>query len=101
MKSSKIFKGFLVFLAAIFIINQLVSSLYMPIKTENAVFYTANDGFKITGYIIKLAQLFHSFYSHCYVVDENNKELYADILKFGWDSFDKTIIAPISFLDIF
>lgn len=24
---------------------------------------------------------------------ENNKELYADILKFGWDSFDKTIIA--------
>lgn len=53
MKGSKIFKGFLIFLAAIFIINQLVSSLYMPIKTENAVFYTATDGFKITGHIFR------------------------------------------------
>lgn len=53
MKASKIFKGFLILLAAVFIINQLVSSLYMPIKTETAVFYTATDGFNITGHIIR------------------------------------------------
>ena len=53
MKSSKAFKIVLGLIVAIFIINQLVSSLYMPIKTENAVFFTANDGFKITGHIIR------------------------------------------------
>ena len=53
MKSSKVFKIIVLGLAVIFIINQLVSSLYMPVKTENAVFYTANDGFKITGHIIR------------------------------------------------
>ena len=53
MKNSKIFKIVLGLIVAIFIINQLVSSLYMPIKTENAVFFTANDGFKITGHIIR------------------------------------------------
>ena len=53
MKGSKAFKVILGMLVAIFIINQLVSSLYMPIKTENAVFFTANDGFKITGHIIR------------------------------------------------
>lgn len=30
---------------------------------------------KIANYIQKLAQLFHSFYNDCYVIDENNKEL--------------------------
>ena len=53
MKFSKIAKVFLIVIAAIFIINQLFSSLYNPIKTENAVFYTATDGFKITGHIIR------------------------------------------------
>ncbi len=53
MKGSKIFKISLLVIASVFIINQLISSLYMPIKTENAVFYTANDGFKITGYIVR------------------------------------------------
>lgn len=53
MKSSKVFKVILGMIVAIFIINQLVSSLYMPIKTENAVLFTANDGFKITGHIIR------------------------------------------------
>lgn len=53
MKSSKVFKVVLGLIVAIFIINQLVSSLYMPIKTESAVFFTANDGFKITGHIIR------------------------------------------------
>ena len=53
MKSSKVFKVILGMIVAFFIINQLVSSLYMPTKTENAVFFTANDGFKITGHIIR------------------------------------------------
>ena len=53
MKSAKVFKVILGIIVAIFIINQLVSSLYMPIRTENAVFFTANDGFKITGHIIR------------------------------------------------
>ncbi len=53
MKTSKFFKIFIIVLASIFIINQLVSSLYMPIKTENVVYYTARDGFKITGHIIR------------------------------------------------
>lgn len=30
---------------------------------------------KIANYIQKLAQLFHSFYNDCYVIDEQNKEL--------------------------
>ena len=30
---------------------------------------------KITNYIQKLAQLFHSFYNDCYAIDEENKEL--------------------------
>ncbi len=53
MNGSKIFKYALMLLAAIFIINQLFSSLYMPIKTENAVYFTANDGFKVSGQIIR------------------------------------------------
>ncbi len=53
MKGSKFLKICLCIIGAIFIINQLVASLYMPIKTETATYYTANDGFKITGYIIR------------------------------------------------
>ncbi len=53
MNASKAFKIFVLVLAGIFILNQVISSLYMPIKTENAVFYTVNDGFKITGHIIR------------------------------------------------
>ena len=51
MKGSRFFKISFLVIATVFIINQLLSSVYMPIKTENAVFYTANDGFKITGQI--------------------------------------------------
>lgn len=35
----------------------------------------ARSPHKITNYIHRLAQLFHSFYNDCYVIDENNKEL--------------------------
>ena len=53
MKRNTIIKIALVFLAVIFIINQAVSMLYKPITTDSAVFYTANNGFKITGVIIR------------------------------------------------
>ena len=53
MKGSKFFKISFLVIASIFIINQLLSSIYMPINTETAVFYTVNDGFKITGQIIR------------------------------------------------
>ncbi len=53
MRGSKFFKICIAIIAAVFVINQIISSLYTPVKTENAVFYTANDGFKITGHIIR------------------------------------------------
>lgn len=53
MKASKFFKIALLVLVIIFIINQIVSALYTPIKTETAEFCTANDGFNITGHIIR------------------------------------------------
>lgn len=53
MRASKFFKICLLVLLVVFIINQLVSALYTPIKTETAEFYTANDGFNITGHIIR------------------------------------------------
>ena len=53
MKGSSVFKLLLLAIVLIFIIHQSVSSIYKPIKTESAVFYTASDGFKITGLIIR------------------------------------------------
>ncbi len=53
MSGSKIFRIAIAVLVAVFIINQIISSLYIPIKTENAVYFTDNDGFKITGHIIR------------------------------------------------
>ena len=40
-------------LAAVFVINQLLAVFYKPIKTENAVYYTACDGLDITGVIVR------------------------------------------------
>ncbi|MBR7133598.1 MAG: hypothetical protein IKD04_08730 [Clostridia bacterium] len=53
MKGSSVLKGFLVVVALIFVINQVVSSVYSPVKTDSAVFYTSTDGFNITGIIIR------------------------------------------------
>ena len=52
-KASTVIKIFVILLAAVFIINQLFAALYNPIKTENAVYYTATDGLDITGVIIR------------------------------------------------
>jgi hypothetical protein len=43
----------LVLLAVIFIANQLITTLYKPISVETTQFYNANDGFKITGVVIR------------------------------------------------
>jgi len=53
VKGSSILKAFVVLLLSIFIINQLISSLYEPVKTESAIYYTSTDGFNVTGVIIR------------------------------------------------
>ena len=53
MKGSSIIKIGLLLLAVVFVAHQTISAIYKPIKSETAVFYTATDGFKITGLIIR------------------------------------------------
>ncbi|MBQ6825674.1 MAG: hypothetical protein IJP34_03320 [Clostridia bacterium] len=53
MKGQSVLKFFLMLLAAVFVINQLLAVFYKPIKTENAVYYTACDGLDITGVIVR------------------------------------------------
>lgn len=53
MKGSSVLKAFVILIAAVFIINQIFSSVYRPVKTESAVYYTAVDGMNITGLIIR------------------------------------------------
>lgn len=53
MKGSKILRGCIILLISVFIIHQLISSLYTPISTESATFYSSADGFNITGVIIR------------------------------------------------
>lgn len=53
MKGVKIIRGIAIFIIAVFVIHQAFSAIYNPIKTENAIYYTATDGLKITGLIIR------------------------------------------------
>ena len=53
MKGSSFIKVLLIIVALVFVFHQTVSSLYTPIKTDTAVYYTATEGFKITGLIIR------------------------------------------------
>lgn len=53
MKKNTLIKFAIIFVAAAFLINQAVSAFYKPVTTESAVFYTANNGFKITGVVIR------------------------------------------------
>ncbi len=53
MKKFSPIKFLLAFLALTFIVHQLISIFYKPISTESAYFYTANNGFDITGVIIR------------------------------------------------
>lgn len=60
MKISTVLRVLVILIAAVFIIHQAVSAFYNPVKTENAVFYTAVDDFKITGLIIRNETLVES-----------------------------------------
>ncbi len=53
MKSTSVLRFFIILIAVVFIGHQSISAVYKPIKTESAVYYTAVDGFKITGVIIR------------------------------------------------
>ncbi len=53
MKKNALIKFAIIFVAAAFLINQAVAAFYKPVTTESAVFYTANNGFKITGVIVR------------------------------------------------
>jgi len=53
MNLAKLLKYTVIVIAAFFLISQLISALYLPIKTETVDYYTATDGFKITGYTIR------------------------------------------------
>ncbi|MBO5089420.1 MAG: hypothetical protein J6C27_00700 [Clostridia bacterium] len=53
MKKNTLIKIALIFLVLAFLINQAVSMFYKPVTTDSAVFYTANNGFKITGVIVR------------------------------------------------
>lgn len=53
MRGTTVLKGFVILLAAVFAVHQFISSVYSPVKTETAVFYSASDGINITGLIIR------------------------------------------------
>ncbi len=57
MKKISPIKLLIIFLALVFVVHQLISVLYKPISTENAYFYTANNGLDITGVIIRNEKL--------------------------------------------
>lgn len=53
MKKHSLVKIVIIAFALIFIIHQSVSTLYKPITTESAVYYTMSDGMNITGIVIR------------------------------------------------
>lgn len=53
MKGSTVIKAVVIILASVFFLNQIISAVYKPIVTETAEFVTSNDGFKITGIIMR------------------------------------------------
>lgn len=93
MKGSTILKVFLVLLAVVFLSNQLISSLYNPIKTENAVYYTATDGFNITGVVVRNETLVNysgSGVKH-FVVSDGNRVAKDGVIANVYDSEDASI----------
>ncbi len=57
MKGSTVLRGFLIALAAVFIIHQIISAVYNPVETDSAIYYTSTDGFNITGIIMRNEKL--------------------------------------------
>ena len=58
MKSSSVIKFFVALIIVVFLAHQAIASVYKPVKTKSAVYYTAVDGFKITGIIKTLNDCF-------------------------------------------
>ncbi len=98
MKGSSLLKGFAVLLLAVFIINQLVSALYEPVKTESAAFYTATDGFNITGVIIrneKLVEYSGGGVMH-FVVSDGNRVAKDGVIANVYDNEEASILVTES-----
>ena len=53
MKGNAVIKAVVIILVSVFFINQFISIVYKPIVTETAEFVTSNDGFNITGIIMR------------------------------------------------
>lgn len=53
MGEHKVLKVFLCIIVLVFVIHQIYSSVYKPITTVSAEYYTATEGFDITGIIIR------------------------------------------------
>ena len=93
MKGSAILKGFLIVLAAVFIIHQIISSVYNPVETESAVYYTSTDGFDITGIILrneKLVSHSGSGVKH-FIISDGNRVAKDGIIANVYDSSDASI----------
>lgn len=102
MKGSTVIKGIALLLGVVFVINQLVSSLYSPVKTESADFYTATDGFNIEGFVIRKETPVISEQDGVmhYVVSDGSRVskdgVIANIYKSKQDSIDATEAQVIS-----
>ncbi len=57
MKEGRIIRIFLIILLAVFVIHQLYSSLYSPITTQSAEYYTATDGINVVATIIRKEEI--------------------------------------------
>ena len=53
MKGTSVLKFLVALIIIVFLGHQSIAAVYKPVKTESAVYYTAVDGFKITGVIIR------------------------------------------------
>ena len=93
MKGSAILKGFLIVLAAVFIIHQIISSVYNPVETDSAVYYTSTDGFDITGIIVrneKLVTYDGSGVKH-FIISDGNRVAKNGVIANVYDSPDASI----------
>ena len=93
MKGSAILKGFLIVLAAVFIIHQIISSVYNPVETESAVYYSSTDGFDITGIIIRNEKLVNhsgSGVKH-FIISDGNRVAKDGVIANVYDNSDASI----------
>lgn len=75
MKKFSPIKVLLTLLAVAFLTHQLISTFYKPISTESAYFHTADNGFDITGIIVRNETLVKSSKSGVmhFMIDDGNR----------------------------